>query len=161
MNTTKKTMSKGAEGRVDKPKALAVAEKTPSAVAYVRNIVKGMSKRQAARLAGYQPTVPTSTIDKNRTVRDLMASVEDQRRVLQTMLGSDFDTIGTQMAKLTLTAKKDSDKINAARVVNSMLGYDAPKELQVKSMSLIMELSAVSTTSLDDILNAANAGIPK
>lgn len=170
MNNRKPTCKRKGGGRVDEPQPLAgvgespfalPTERVPNPIAYVRYVQRGMSKRQAALTAGYSPTVSTTQIDRQRTVRELTKTVEDQRRELQMTLGTDFGSTAGAMADLVHTAEKDGDKINAARVINDMMGYNSPKELQIQSRSLIVELSAMSNSAIDDILKAANIEIPE
>jgi len=130
------------------PPVPAAGPTSPDPVLYARYVLRGMSKRQAALKAGYSPYTGTHSIDRLRVVKAIVKSVEDTRKELQAVEGCGLDDTAVAMAQLVHTAGKDADKINAAKVLNDMLGYNSPKDIHIQSRSLIMELSGMSTSDI-------------
>lgn len=129
----------------------------PSPISFARGVMRGMSHDAAARYAGYAPSVDTTRLMKSLEVRQIFKSVEDARRELQTILGTDYSSVANAMADIVHGGAEsaDRDRIQAAKVLADMQGYNAPKEMNVTGQFLIAELGSVSSSSLSDILESA------
>lgn len=131
---------------------------TPQQMEYAvhRSMFPDRPAREAAEVAGYSPGTPTTHIDNSAGVKRAMQTVEKQRELMQQKPGFSFTDVAERVKKRAENemvppgVQTDNDK-----VLNKMMGYDAPTVIHQKSMGLMLEfnnLSGADLAALEEVL---------
>jgi hypothetical protein len=105
------------------------------------------SKERCKLEAGYSEGTKPSQIEKSAAFQSLERQKEEAAREL----GLDFRSNMKVVAEIRDHSEADRDRLNAAKVVNSVMGYDAPQKLDVNGTGLFSELSGLSSAELERI----------
>ena len=108
-------------------------------------VAQGVSKRQAALQAGYAPGYKPLN---NGPARRALATVAQQRIALQCAPGFRLRDSAQWYKEASKSPEPLAPRVAARRALDSLLGYDAPRQVQVESRSLIVELSGLGTADL-------------
>ena len=111
---------------------------------------------EARDVAGYSENTPTTRIEQGAGVQLAMQTVEKQRELMQQKPGFAFCDVAQRVknrAEDPLVApgvQTDNEK-----VLNKMMGYDAPTVIHQKNMGLMLEftnLTGADLAALEDVL---------
>jgi hypothetical protein len=131
---------------------------TPKQERFAQEVAQGKSQADAYRAAfNVKPTTKPETIQANASrlmadnmvsarVAELKAAVAE--RVVWTMADS-LDVLST-IAKGVDQDAKPSDKVNAVKAINAMIGLDAPSKLNVNGDMVHHILREVIDDNADD-----------
>ena len=121
--------------------------------ALIRTQHPGWSVHKCSVAAGYSPT---SRPAHTSSCRLALASIEEQRRELQSHLPTSLPAVvGRDLAIAESPTAEDKDKLAANKHLATILDYDPDRRVQVRSMSLIAELGTISTDDLQTLLSSA------
>jgi hypothetical protein len=99
--------------------------------------------------AGYSTSTKAAHIRATNQYKSVAKTIQEQREILQKTPGFRLeDSAIMYQNESTDSENPASDRIKARSRLDTILGYDSPKQVDVRSMSLIMELSGVSTEDL-------------
>ena len=141
------------------PKKGVAQKRDTKSKAYLRALQSGVTKKEAMRIAGFSPNASSGAIDKLPSVRKGLASIEKQREILQQDPVYSFTAVAGRFAKRATNKKVNPNvqTINDKALV-SMMGYDAPAQVNVKSMGLIMELSDLTRADIEVLRDEFGGG---
>ena len=104
---------------------------------------------KAKALAGYSATTTSAQIERSFIYKTAKNTVESQRRTLQSLPELSMSSQVLRYNKLSNNIKHNvGDRIKAMSKVDALLGYESPKQVQVDSRSLIVELSGSTSQDL-------------
>jgi hypothetical protein len=112
-----------------------------------------MSKAKRAVAAGYSPKTSTQYVDKSKGVRCAIATIEQQRESIRNSSGFTLGDIAERVKsratnnEVPFGVQTDNDKI-----LISMLGYNAPEEININQKALFMEFKDLSAVELRGLL---------
>ena len=121
-------------------------------------VAQGVSKRQAALQAGYAPGYKPLN---NGPARRALATVAQQRIALQCAPGFRLRDSAQWYKEASKSPEPLAPRVAARRALDSLLGYDAPRQVQVESRSLIVELSGLGTADLSALREYISAPPPQ
>jgi hypothetical protein len=119
----------------------------------------GMSKKDCAVAAGYSPKTSTQYVDKSKGVRAAIATVEQQRELIRSSAGFTLEDIAKRVKgratndDVPFGVQTDNDKI-----LISILGYNAPEEININQKALFMEFKDLSAVELRGLLGRYGEG---
>lgn len=110
---------------------------------------------EAGRLVGYRDRHCSWLATKSRAYRLRAAKLAAQRQGLQAIPGLTLTDAVLHYGDLSrkLKSKDPSNSIRAQSRIDSLLGYDAPAQVQVQSVGLMMELSGLDRDDLQALLH--------
>jgi hypothetical protein len=122
----------------------------------INHELKGMTKKDAAADAGYAPSSSTSEIDKSVLVRVAKMEICEQRDFIMKNMqcqGFSFFEVAERIKNRAKSSKSEAIQTDNEKLLISMLGYNAPQKIEVKSLSLIADLGGLSADDLDALNN--------
>jgi phage terminase small subunit len=101
--------------------------------------VKGITKQKAVELAGYSPMSNSDRILKQKSVKKAITDVESVRQEMQEEKGYRFrDSVEFTKGLRDDTENDPADRLRANAQMNGLLGYDAPKQVQINERREIL-----------------------
>lgn len=113
---------------------------------YADLIAKGEKKSVAAAAAGY---ARTQRPERLLPVRKALESIATQRERMQGTSGLRLSDSARWYGRASNDKEAElSPRVSARRALDSLLGYDAPKQVQVESRSLLIEFRDLGSDDL-------------
>lgn len=107
------------------------------------------TKKQACIDAGYSPNTDPKAIENTLAFRLAKKTIDQQRKALQSEQGYSFVDSAIFYKDIASNAKEETaDRIRARKALDTIQGYEAPKEQNVNIRGLLVELKDVSTQDL-------------
>ncbi len=155
MTPPEKTAKKRGGYRPGSGRPRTVGPTTEKAMAYANLVKSGVSKSQAVEQAGYSPTAGSGAIERIPAVKNAMQTVDQQRERLQQHPDFSFHGIAHRL-KNRATNKKVNAKVQTDndKALISIMGYNAPAQVNVRSTGLLLEFSDLSAADLVSIRDA-------
>ena len=116
---------------------------------YVAALQTGVSKVEAKRIAGYSENSATGAIDRLPRVRKGLATIEQQRETLSQLPEYSFTGVAKRLVKRAKSASvSDRVQTDNDKALSTLMGYNAPTQMNVKSVGLMMEFKDLSAADL-------------
>lgn len=128
---------------------------SPRVQAYAAGVATGLTKTAARARAGYSPACSTGKLDRLPGVRRELETIEQQRDTLQQSPQLSFRGIAKRLVsratspRVTPKIQTDNDK-----TLISMMGYNAPTQVSVRSIGMLIELADLSAADLVAVRDA-------
>ena len=144
--------------------------------AMIKSSTPGISDKKAIIKAGYSPRTNAGKVKATLSYQSAIQSVDQQRRVIQQQVGKRFSDIVQRLDDMsTNSAYKDfkskardakgkeqadlldqahdeymppGERVRATKEIISILGYNAPTDINISSQSLFMEFTGLSSDDL-------------
>jgi hypothetical protein len=111
-----------------------------------------LNKKQALVAAGYTPDTNPKTVENTKSYRVAVQSLQNQRQGLQETQGLTFTDSATFYRDLSQDEANDpADRIRARKQLDTILGYEAPKEVNIRKIGLLLELKDLTTADLQSL----------
>lgn len=126
-------------------------ERELKAQRYVEGVACGMTKKSALLAAGYSPKVKSSNIDRLPCVKDAIETLERQRENLSKVKDYTFTDVAMRMVKRAKGSENERVQTDNDKAFAGLMGYNAPSQVNVKSVGLLMEFRDLSSAELAEL----------
>lgn len=129
----------------------------------------GMTKEAAKKEAGYSKNTSSSQIEKSEVYKSVEQQRKDAAKACGVTMTSQVEYLQKVMGFTDSETVKDDETgeerivrpsasmvgvgVQAAKEINNMMGFNAPKEVNMSHDGLFVELSGVASEELERIMN--------
>jgi len=120
------------------------------------------TKKQSLLDAGYSANTDAVKVERSPTYKRAVRTLEQQREQAADELGLTlkdqlkFFKGVRDMGKHSDQASMVNVAVTSAKAINEMLGFNAPKQVEVKAAGVLMELSELTTAQIEALIQAGH-----
>jgi len=121
------------------------------------------TKGKSLQIAGYAPSVAPCDVENRQSFQRVKRTLDQQREEAAEELGLNMrDQLAffkhvRDTGKHSDQASMVSVSVNSAKVINDMLGLNAPKQLEVSAVGMFKELGTLTDSAIAELIDALKA----